>query len=410
MFLNWRGKKEDPDTSRDSEGDGKDESTVYISDDESVHVIDQSKDQENAENDSLLAAQLEAAGTSTMSKAGGSGSGKGKTNPADNMGDPEDPMDANGVFNAAPGETPDDTRLRRSWAGTRGHITRQLKRARSIIDACPNNQATNAMAMEQARACGERLRKLLEDLETKNDAVIDRMPGRSNSYVRYITEAHDEVQPLADMLASIRPPRQEEGGTPQHQADHDQAGRAEGNVAAAATTAIRPPTLTFDNSPSEFREWKERLVAYFMQANIINVAPDVQQTYFYPLLDAKVAAQVRAATDRDLLVMDRNDPQRRTCMSQLERVFEQRNPVTLRRRRWLEHKRKPNERYADWLAKLIEMMEESDVDNFGADELRVFSIISNVSDPQLEKEITELRNQHSNRPSELSTRPTECSP
>jgi len=242
-MWSWRSQKEDPDTSKESEDtEEAGEGTVYLSDDDSVIHLPKEETKMSAP------------------KAGKSSS---KSNPevadSGNESGQEDPMDASATFKPAEGETPEDTRLRRSWAGTRGHITRQIKNAQTIVRACPNYQATNQTAVEQARACSEKLRKLIDDLEAKSQAIIERMSRRAKKYVKYINDANVEVGPALEALAAIRNPPQP-GGAPQEQGGAQPAAelhQAAGGIMAAASTAIRPEKLSFENSPTEFREWKE---------------------------------------------------------------------------------------------------------------------------------------------------------
>ena len=151
----------------------------------------------------------------------------------------------------------------------------------------------------------------------------------------------------------------------------------------------KPFTLTKDHSPTELRDWVDRLRDFFAVSGLRTQPAKEQQAHFKALIDTGLAVCLKPKLTAEMPVFD-EDPNVDTCITLLEAEFLLRYPLVTRRYDFFRYAQGQSQSFSEYYAHLRELGDLASLEMLTTKDLYIFRLIGGLRDQELRKDILEL--------------------
>ena len=146
--------------------------------------------------------------------------------------------------------------------------------------------------------------------------------------------------------------------------------------------ALVPPTLTEDNSPSEYNDWKRCWRAYYEAAGMSGQDIHIQRSFLDAVLNPHLATLLRSEAIDAAEIFEENG-----CIEKLDIIFQRFYPLFIRRAEFWNFKQKPGQKYSEALAMCRRIGDECDVTSMTGEEVMCTKMITLYTDEELKAEL-----------------------
>ena len=149
---------------------------------------------------------------------------------------------------------------------------------------------------------------------------------------------------------------------------------------------LMPDRLSNDATAAEMRFWAKEFRSFYRTSCLDKEKVEDQQLYFFKCIDMELDAILRLSVDDQTPVLgDVN-----SCMAYLKEHFEVTHPVTTRRIEFFRCKQKKGQKFTAWLATLVKLGQEAELDKLTVDDIYVHNVIEGTVDLELQKRFLKL--------------------
>lgn len=292
-------------------------------------------------------------------------------------------------------------RMGRVLTAYRGHFTRALNEVERTVawaDAQPVASSRCVTNITNAIEALERRFRLVEDM---TDQVIALPDGPNNEVAVQLTTRVTET-------ATLLGEQQEMAATAL--ARHEAAqiipapaaapiigdGAADPPRTIRPNTALKPDKLSRDNTPVEYRVWRNAFNAYYTSSRMDASDLVTQRAYLYASLDSPLAAALEALVQVGTPVYGAAAPGvdgafEPSCMSMLDDIFTLAYPLHSRRLAVFRYQPTSGQSFIAWYNQLRLLGDEADLEALGVDSLYVmFCLVASTYLPKLREKFMEL--------------------
>ena len=282
----------------------------------------------------------------------------------------------------APACATEITRIKRKRRGYITAFNRSVKAFTSLIDSTrgeggifdrsPGKQG--AIARER-----ERLEIRYEKLQTAQDRILqlnhvqDDDVGYENDIDETLQTYQGVLQTLGELMRDMLPAAEGQQGN--------------NNVAPQGTirpmTALKPSfELSFDNTPTELACWIAQFRAYYEASRLHQLNVQQQQAFLrqgiHPDVWTAIKQRITIATQ---IFHNPADLEEESCESFIEDAFQIRYPLIMRRYKFFTYKRKGNQTFTNFFAKLKELATAAQLENMEQNDYIIFRVLVGIDDP-----------------------------
>ena len=275
--------------------------------------------------------------------------------------------------------------IKRLWQKRKGYLTafnlscrglemlmNSAKGAHGVFDRSPGTH----QAIERER---ERLEQRYERLQLLHRRVfeLNLVDDDKARYQEAIDKVFDSFKGISEMLSEfmrkLLPTNEAQPGN--NVAAH------QGNV--RPMTALKPSfELSFDNSPTELACWMDQFRAYFEASKLNQLDVQQQQAFLRQGIHADVWTAIQQRiTIATPVFRNPNDLNEDSCESYVEDAFQIRYPLIMRRYKFFTYKRKGNQTFTNFFAKLKELATAAQLENMDQNDYLIFRVLVGIDDP-----------------------------
>ena len=275
--------------------------------------------------------------------------------------------------------------IKRLWQKRKGYLTafnlscrglemlmNSAKGAHGVFDRSPGTH----QAIERER---ERLEQRYERLQLLHRRVfeLNLVDDDKARYQEAIDKVFDSFKGISEMLSEfmrkLLPTNEAQPGN--NVAAH------QGNV--RPMTALKPSfELSFDNSPTELACWMDQFRAYFEASKLNQLDVQQQQAFLRQGIHADVWTAIQQRiTIATPVFRNPNDLNEDSCESYIEDAFQIRYPLIMRRYKFFTYKRKGNQTFTNFFAKLKELATAAQLENMDQNDYLIFRVLVGIDDP-----------------------------
>jgi len=167
-----------------------------------------------------------------------------------------------------------------------------------------------------------------------------------------------------------------------------QATGARQKVIKPFNEALKPFVLELDHMPHEYRKWKRAMASYFKSNAIDEEEPEVQNEYVTACISSELDNFIAADLEDKTPAYDADAG----IMSLLERIYNLRHTMTSKRLALFLCKAKSGESPVAFIARLNQLYQEADLATMTVDQIRIFLLISGITNNTLRKKLIEMDN------------------
>ncbi|PCJ22640.1 MAG: hypothetical protein COA94_08935, partial [Rickettsiales bacterium] len=283
----------------------------------------------------------------------------------------------------------------RSWGGFKGHFTRVVKSAIKSLDFAPhvpgsllviNNLKEHMESVQKAFTRADSslsVCALLDDPDVQGDydGKAEELHARRDNIIAQLMDQIDELIAKAEdrkntaaLEAAAAAPLHGQG-----------AGPGPGPT-VRPNAELKPPTLTRDFTPVEFRSWSEKFRAYHSSSRMELGKVRDQQAYLRACLDSYLDSRLARKLEDDTPIFGRD-----SCIAILQTEWEVRYPILERRLEFWRTKQATGQWFTDWATALHRMGDEAELDNMTINQMYIMRYIVGTNDIKLrEKFLAEI--------------------
>ena len=283
-------------------------------------------------------------------------------------------------------------------------------------------KAFNDLALIDVPANIDQYEDKLQDFTQRARRTLERAMDASSQIEVEVTE--EETRRAARVAKEGRPPTPPPPpppGSPKGTATQVQPDASNGKTSFRVhkpNDALKPKTLSRDNTPVEFTMWSQRFKAYYTSSRMEILTLNEQQAYFYaciePQLVNRFEQRVTAATpifpvdpadspslkdsaDGSKSTGDDDDDDDdsvttlKRCMEFLDEEFIQLHPFYNRRLNYYKASRPSGQSTNDWIQDMLRERDECNLPQQSEDEAFVHRILTGINDRSLAKELMKRR-------------------
>ena len=276
--------------------------------------------------------------------------------------------------------------IQRLWQKRKGYMTAfklSVKALTLLIDSSRGGNGVfdrspgKHQAIERER---ERLEQRYEKLQLVQSRAkaINKVEGDNVRYDDAInavfTSFQTTIESLSQLMMDMLPANEAQPGNNNAAAPH-------GNV--RPMTALKPSfELSFDNSPTELACWMDQFRAYFEASRLIQLDVQQQQAFLrqgiHPDVWTAIQQRITIATP---VFRNPNDLDEESCESYVEDAFQIRYPLIMRRYKFFTYRRKGNQTFTNFFAKLKELATAAKLENMDQNDYLIFRVLVGIDDP-----------------------------
>ena len=159
------------------------------------------------------------------------------------------------------------------------------------------------------------------------------------------------------------------------------------------TRHLQPKELSQTSSLSEKKMWRMQFDAFYSSSNFDMAPIQDQQHYLLMCLSRNLGANLlrRITQGTTRIYPDPNDDTIKSCMGELDKIFDLIHPVVARRQQLLRMSRQDGESYVNWSTRLKNAADEADIGkNITREELLCLMLVAFSHDNYLDAEFRRL--------------------
>ena len=270
----------------------------------------------------------------------------------------------------------------------RGHFTRLSKALERACDFASTSmdEASTSELMDVFR----RYKAKSEDVISILDELSSLDPDNFALYEANSQETEglyqDASEHYFELLKTLQPPPAALAAPPVAAQPYAGAGPAPG-VQYRVFEALKPYTLSRDNTPTELREWVTRFRSYYTASHLDQLGIPEQQAFFKAVLEPKLCAKISEELQATTPIFGANG-----CIAVLEAEFALQYPLFNRRLDYFRLKHPAKTKFTDFAAKLKVVAQEADMATVTLEDLHMFCYMMECSDWKLQQKFLKQLN------------------
>ena len=203
--------------------------------------------------------------------------------------------------------------VNRSLNTQKGHLTRAIKKAETLIDIFKNQTTKETEDKLEAEfvTVQDHLVKIIELFEKLHELNTDT--DQAGELVTKQAEQETRVDELLDKINEAQVNAAKKAGTPVTSVSSQETA-----TKCKVVTALKPELLQLDDSPAKLRVWKQDFKTYFNGSNMTRSSQEAQHAYFLACLSTTLKDKVRNLID--YLPVLSADTSTRTCFTILDEI------------------------------------------------------------------------------------------
>ena len=274
---------------------------------------------------------------------------------------------------------PDD--LRRTITYKKRNFTRHfnaLGKLTAFADTHPS-----PYAVQEIEHTHTKLRRAFGELTDALDVYLDVEPNFDKEHDQLAQEAQDRYEQMVERtLASLQTITTPAATTP---ATAPPAATAGANIHPRLMETLKPPVLTKDFNPVEFKSWVKKFKAYYSTGKVEQMKCVDQQAIWRICIDPDLEEKISDQMTDDTPIFGIGG-----VMELLSDEFETKYPLTTRRADYFRLTQKEDQQFSDHMAKLLRIAREADLADLSVEDLHCFRLISSVTDKKLREKFLKL--------------------
>ena len=151
--------------------------------------------------------------------------------------------------------------------------------------------------------------------------------------------------------------------------------------------ALKPATIQLDSNPSEFRIWKETMIAYFEANGFSNQPAEVQNAYVLQCMSPEVRSMIEIQIEKKIEPFAKGTG----TVAIMDELYAEIYTVLQKRMNMMTARMKPAETPAAFVARLNKLFLEADIDRMNPDDFRSFILIAGITNQKLRAKLLELK-------------------
>lgn len=151
--------------------------------------------------------------------------------------------------------------------------------------------------------------------------------------------------------------------------------------------ALKPNMMQLDSNPTEFRTWKNTMVAYFEANEFTSDLPRVQNAYVMQCMSPEVRAMVEIQVDDAVAPFDGSTG----TIAIMERLYSEIYTILQKRMNMMTAKMKAAETPAAFVARLNRLFLEADIESMTADDFKCFLLLAGITNEKLRTKMLEIK-------------------
>ena len=219
--------------------------------------------------------------------------------------------------------------------------------------------------------------ELLDEDDDADRAVVynERLDANADIRAQYVTAVLDLIEQVgkAPVPQPAAAPAYAGGGRPK------------------ICDALKPSTLTVENTPAEYRSWLNKYKAYYTTSRMDLYTVPEQHVFMYNVLSVDLETQITEHEDYDVQLPVFNDAGN-SMADILTGVFHHRYPLFNRRLEFFRYTQSQGQGFTNYMANLRQKGDEADLHALGVDEMYVFRFLTGVCDTKLRERFLKLDN------------------
>ena len=269
-------------------------------------------------------------------------------------------------------------RLTRSKRGYKAAFTRSANAMDVLIDSSSNNGLLDRSKSKQEAIARERerLEQRYEKLQMVHSRIyeLNHDADLDETYIGHIDNTTRTYQQIIEDLGALMIKLLPQGD--------NHAPRGNNNNAVRPVQALQPSfQLSFDNSPTEKAHWIEQFRSYYEASNLHQLDLPQQQAFLRQGIHSEVWTAISQRLTLDTpIFMNPEDLEEDSAESLLEEAFTIRYPLILRRYNFFTYKRKGNQTFTNFYAKLSELAVAAQLEHMRRDDYLIYRIMVGLDD------------------------------
>ena len=288
--------------------------------------------------------------------------------------------------------SPEDVRrydaIKRSQRGFRGHFTRARTACGNLARRLTHEPLPGMeKAVEEKKEPLSRFFKKLEESYMQLQEIDTQQVEYYNHQLEKLQEDYENsIQQLEHAFYQYL---QENPSTSSRLSRSASVAASEAPTQASGTgnqrpvDQLKPPVLTRQHAPDEFRSWIEKLRAFFSSSKIMNSPAWEQRAYLNCCLDITLEQVVRSAVPETALVFNE-------CIDALKEEFSIRYPLFTRRLALFRLRQEPGELYSDFRSRSARKALEADLPSLTPDDILMLVQLAGCTDTALRDRLFKL--------------------
>ena len=244
------------------------------------------------------------------------------------------------------------------------------------------------IAISEIQSCTERLKKayaeiidVLDALQTVSDN--DKELQTYEEQKEENTLRYDEItERVMATIAEIRTPQNTPNAAPNPAPGHQDNNRQQ---MPKIFDSLKPHKLTEDNTPVEFRAWKEQWTSFFNASRLDLLAKEDQLQYFKVCIDTDLYDIISSAIDRNTPIFGHGG-----CLEILSNEFNEIYPLATRRTNYFRLTQEKDAPFSNFARQLKRMGNEADLADLQVEDLHAFRYITGCQDKKLRTKFLEV--------------------
>ena len=288
------------------------------------------------------------------------------------------------------------TRLLRKRRGFRAAFTQSI----NCLAALVNNTRGENGVFDRTPGTHQAIQRQREKLETRFEKIqkvhhrcLQLNPVEEDeNYQAYLTEINtaqarynQAVEAVGALMIDMLPGQHDAGGA---------GAPAQANT-IKTVDALKPGfTLSFDNTPSELKNWVLQFKAYYEASRLHQIGLEQQQAFMRKFVHPDVWTAIQNKIDMTTRIFSNpDDLEEESIEFYIEEAFTIRYPLITRRYKFFTYQRKGNQTFTNFYAKLRELALAAQLENMGRDDYLIYRLIVGLNDDKTIDKLLAIPNQ-----------------
>ena len=281
------------------------------------------------------------------------------------------------------GNAIDPTEAQRIVTIKKRNFTRQFNALGKLTAFAGQNPSSYAVS--ELNKCKEKFHTAYGELCDALDTFLELEPKFEKDHDLILDESQqrfeDMIQRTLACLTDISAPPTTPGHAPPNPAG--------GAIAAPQTTrlmeGLKPPILTKDFTPVEYKSWVRKFRSYFNTGRVDRLQVEDQQSVWRICVDPHIEERIADQMTDTTPVFGVGG-----VMDMLDEDFQTKYPLTTRRADYFRLQQKEGQPFSEHMAKLLRIAKEAELAALTVDDLHCFRLISSVTDKKLREKFLKL--------------------